>query len=143
MTWPFENNTNGIVKNLAKRSLKSERRRNLMIVIAIALAAFLMSMCGTLFFAFQETQSNIATFQASYHDVTQDKIEKLRHQSEIEMVGSLYNLGEIKMSEGYSLYLSYMDEVACHIARNQFVLKSGTMPSKENEISVDKEMIET
>lgn len=143
MTWPFENNTNGIVKNLAKRSLKSERRRNLMIVIAIALAAFLMSMCGTLFFAFQETQSNMATFQASYHDVTQDKIEKLRHQSEIEMVGSLYNLGEIKMSEGYSLYLSYMDEVACHIARNQFVLKSGTMPSKENEISVDKEMIET
>ena len=143
MTWPFENNTNGIVKNLAKRSLKSERRRNLMIVIAIALAAFLMSMCGTLFFAFQESQSNIATFQASYHDVTQDKIEKLRHQSEIEMVGSLYNLGEIKMSEGYSLYLSYMDEVACHIARNQFVLKSGTMPSKENEISVDKEMIET
>ena len=24
MTWPFENNTNGIVKNLAKRNLKSE-----------------------------------------------------------------------------------------------------------------------
>ena len=23
MTWPFENNTNGIVKNLAKRNLKS------------------------------------------------------------------------------------------------------------------------
>ena len=141
MTWPFENNTNGIVKNLAKRSLKSERRRNLMIVIAIALAAFLMSMCGTLFFAFQESQSNIATFQASYHDVTQDKIEKLRHQSEIEMVGSLYNLGEIKMPEGYSLYLAYMDDAACYIARNQFTLKDGTMPSKENEIAVDREMV--
>ena len=25
MTWPFENNTNGIVKNLAKRNLKSEK----------------------------------------------------------------------------------------------------------------------
>lgn len=26
MTWPFENNTNGIVKNLAKRSLKADKR---------------------------------------------------------------------------------------------------------------------
>ena len=26
MTWPFENNTNGIVKNLVKRSLKADKR---------------------------------------------------------------------------------------------------------------------
>ena len=37
MTWPFENNTNGIVKNLVKRNLKSEKRRNIMVVIAVAL----------------------------------------------------------------------------------------------------------
>ena len=141
MTWPFENDTSAITKKLAKKSLKSEKRRNLMIVIAISLAAFLMSMCGTLFFAFQESQNNMATFQASYDNLTEDKIEKLRHQPEIEMVASLYNLGEIKMPEGYSLYLAYMDEAACYIARNQFTLKDGTMPSKENEIAVDREMV--
>lgn len=112
-----------------------------MIIIAISLAAFLMSMCGTLFFAFQESQNNMATFQASYDNLTEDKIEKLRHQPEIETVASLYNLGEIKMPEGYSLYLAYMDDVACYIARNQFTLKDGTMPSKENEIAVDREMV--
>ena len=141
MTWPFENDTSAITKKLAKESLKSEKRRNLMIVIAISLAAFLMSMCGTLFFAFQESQNNMATFQASYDNLTEDKIEKLRHQPEIEMVASLYNLGEIKMPEGYSLYLAYMDDAACYIARNQFTLKDGTMPSKENEIAVDREMV--
>ena len=141
MTWPFENDTSAITKKLAKKSLKSEKRRNLMIVIAISLAAFLMSMCGTLFFAFQESQNNMATFQASYDNLTEDKIEKLRHQPEIEMVASLYNLGEIKMPEGYSLYLAYMDEAACYIARNQFTLKDGTMPSKENEIAIDREMV--
>ena len=103
MTWPFENDTSAITKKLAKESLKSEKRRNFMIIIAISLAAFLMSMCGTLFFAFQESQNNMATFQASYDNLTEDKIEKLRHQPEIEMVASLYNLGEIKMPEGYSL----------------------------------------
>ena len=141
MTWPFENDTSAITKKLAKKSLQSEKRRNLMVVIAVALAAFLMSMCGTLFFAFQESQNNMATFQASYDNLTEDKIEKLRHQPEIEMVASLYNLGEIKMPEGYSLYLAYMDDAACYIARNQFTLKDGTMPSKENEIAVDREMV--
>ena len=53
MTWPFENDTSAITKKLAKESLKSEKRRNFMIIIAISLAAFLMSMCGTLFFAFR------------------------------------------------------------------------------------------
>lgn len=141
MTWSFENDTSAITKKLAKKSLKSEKRRNFMIIIAISLAAFLMSMCGTLFFAFQESQNNMATFQASYDNLTEDKIEKLRHQPEIEMVASLYNLGEIKMPEGYSLYLAYMDDAACYIARNQFTLKDGTMPSKENEIAVDREMV--
>ena len=141
MTWPFENDTSAITKKLAKESLKSEKRRNFMIIIAISLAAFLMSMCGTLFFAFQESQNNMATFQASYDNLTEDKIEKLRHQPEIEMLASLYNLGEIKMPEGYSLYLAYMDDAACYIARNQFTLKDGTMPSKENEIAVDREMV--
>ena len=141
MTWPFENDTSAITKKLAKESLKSEKRRNFMIIIAISLAAFLMSMCGTLFFAFQESQNNMATFQASYDNLTEDKIEKLRHQPEIVMVASLYNLGEIKMPEGYSLYLAYMDDAACYIARNQFTLKDGTMPSKENEIAVDREMV--
>ena len=141
MTWPFENDTSAITKKLAKKSLQSEKRRNFMIIIAISLAAFLMSMCGTLFFAFQESQNDMATFQASYDNLTEDKIEKLRHQPEIEMVASLYNLGEIKMPEGYSLYLAYMDDAACYIARNQFTLKDGTMPSKENEIAVDREMV--
>ncbi|CUQ45792.1 Uncharacterised protein [Dorea longicatena] len=39
MTWPFENDTSAITKKLAKKSLQSEKRRNLMVVIAVALAA--------------------------------------------------------------------------------------------------------
>lgn len=46
MTWPFENNTNGIVKNLAKRNLKSEKRRNVMVIVSVVLAAFLISLSG-------------------------------------------------------------------------------------------------
>ena len=48
MTWPFENDTSAIVTKLAKRSLKSEKRRNRMVVIAVALAAFLISFAAIL-----------------------------------------------------------------------------------------------
>ena len=46
MTWPFENDTDVIVKKLAKRSLAVERRRNLMVVTAVALPASLVRPCG-------------------------------------------------------------------------------------------------
>ena len=43
MTWPFENDTSAITKKLAKESMRSEKRRNRMVIIAVALAAFLLS----------------------------------------------------------------------------------------------------
>ena len=39
MTWPFENDTSAIVKKLADRSMKADKRRNAFIIITIAFAA--------------------------------------------------------------------------------------------------------
>ena len=33
MTWPFENNTSAIVKKIADRSMKADKRRNAFIII--------------------------------------------------------------------------------------------------------------
>ena len=35
MTWPFENNTSAIVKKIADRSMKADKRRNAFIIITI------------------------------------------------------------------------------------------------------------
>ena len=66
MTWPFENNTNGIVKNLAKRNLKSEKRRNVMVIIAVALAAFLICFTGIVSTSLTQMQRNqvVDTYEA-------------------------------------------------------------------------------
>ena len=37
MTWPFENDTSAITKKLAKRNLKADKSRNILIIITIAL----------------------------------------------------------------------------------------------------------
>ncbi len=42
MTLPLENPTGAILRRLTRRSLQSEKRRNGMVVIAVALGAFLL-----------------------------------------------------------------------------------------------------
>ena len=53
MTWPFENDTSAITKKLAKRNLKADKSRNILIIITIALATCLIMTTTLYFFASQ------------------------------------------------------------------------------------------
>ena len=66
MTWPFENDTSAITKKLAKKSLQSEKRRNLMVVISVALAAFLICFTGIVATSLTQMQRNqvVDTYEA-------------------------------------------------------------------------------
>ena len=77
MTWPFENNTNGIVKNLAKRNLKSEKRRNVMVIVSVVLSAFLISLSGLTGVSLMQTEKKkvIDTYEATYVQVDETHIE--------------------------------------------------------------------
>ena len=48
MTWPFENDTRFIVKKLANRSFRSNKMRNIIATIAIALTTILFTSLFTL-----------------------------------------------------------------------------------------------
>ena len=76
MTWPFENNTNGIVKNLAKRNLKSEKRRNVMVIVSVVLSAFLISLSGLTGVSLMQTEKKkvIDTYEATYVQVDVGRI---------------------------------------------------------------------
>ena len=62
MTWPFENDTSAITKKLATKSLQSEKRRNLMVVIAVALAAFLICFTGIVSTSLTQMQRNPVSY---------------------------------------------------------------------------------
>lgn len=58
MTWPFENDTSGIVKRISNRSISANRKRNIFIVLTIALASALLSAIVLYGFGvMQETQN--------------------------------------------------------------------------------------
>ena len=43
MTWPFENDTSAVVKRLSNRNIAANRKRNIFIVLTVALASALLS----------------------------------------------------------------------------------------------------
>ncbi len=134
MTWPFENNTNGIVKNLAKRNLKSEKRRNVMVVVAVALAAFLVCLSGLTASSLTKMKKDriVDTYEATYVRVSEENLEKLKDVTEFERVGEYYIVGEKESSKGFTGSFSYVNNDMMYMMRSQMKLTEGDLPQKEN-----------
>ena len=145
MTWPFENNTNGIVKNLAKRNLKSEKRRNVMAVIAVALAAFLICFTGIVSTSLTQMQRNqvVDTYEAVWLGVEENDIETLKGLPEFERVGGYYMLGEELSEQGYHASYVYCDAQMMEITKAQMNLLEGRVPEKANEVVVSEYFLST
>ena len=145
MTWPFENDTSAITKKLAKKSLQSEKRRNLMVVIAVALAAFLICFTGIVSTSLTQMQSNqvVDTYEAVWLGVEENDIETLKGLPEFERVGGYYMLGEELSEQGYHASYVYCDAQMMEIAKAQMELLEGRVPEKANEVVVSEYFLST
>ena len=145
MTWPFENDTSAITKKLANKSLKSEKRRNLMVVIAVALAAFLICFTGIVSTSLTQMQRNqvVDTYEAVWLGVEENDIETLKGVPEFERVGGYYMLGEELSEQGYHASYVYCDAQMMEIAKAQMNLLEGRVPEKANEVVVSEYFLST
>lgn len=80
MTVPFENDTGNIVRKLARKSLKSEKRRNLMVVIAVALASCLICFSIVMALSTRQIEKNHVedTYEAVYTRITEEDVSTLK-----------------------------------------------------------------
>lgn len=140
MTWPFENDTTAIINKLAKRNMQSEKRRNLMVIIAVALSAFLICLAGTIVTSMLQMQQNQVndTYEATFVGVTEQNIETLKAIPEIARVGEYYMLGTENDAQGFTASFAYADAALIYTARNQIKLEEGELPENENEIVVSE-----
>ena len=145
MTWPFENDTSAITKKLAKKSLQSEKRRNLMVVIAVALAAFLICFTGIVSTSLTKMQRNqvIDTYEAVWMGVEENDIKTLKGLPEFERVGGYYMLGEELSEQGYHASYVYCDAPMMEITKAQMNLLEGRVPEKANEVVVSEYFLST
>lgn len=111
MTLPFENDTRIIVKKLAKRNLKADKSRNILIIITIALATCLIMTTTLYFFASQRKSLNDAAgrYQAIINEVDNDTITKLVNDDRVQ-VGVSHLLGLVSYGD-YKLTVRSIDEI--------------------------------
>ena len=140
MTLLFENDTSAIVKKLADRSLKADKRRNAFIIVAITFAICLMTVLGL--YSFGKSYELKTFLQGRYQAVVVntdlDTISTLSRDETIEMIGTEVDISTIRVSD-YTLDINYRDS-------NDLCLRSmdlsGRLPEMEYETAVSSSYLE-
>lgn len=134
MTYPFENNTNAIVAKLAKKNLKADKTRNILIVITIALATCLIIGTSLYFFYTQRSSLNDAKgrYQAIFSELEMDTIKEMQNDDRLQ-VGVTHLLGMISYGD-YKLTVRTVDENIMQLAK--YPALDGRLPETANEVAI-------
>ena len=99
-----ESGNKKVIKKSVQRNLQSEKRRNVMLVISIALASFLICFSGLIATSLMEVQKKQIqdTYEAVYMNVSEGKLLKLREEKGFERVGQYYLVGDIQSDKKYT-----------------------------------------
>jgi putative ABC transport system permease protein len=142
----FQNDNRAIVKRLTKRSLKSDKKRNFFIVMAITLTTLLIGSVFSISMSLVESvKMNQIRFagtlaHAAVGHPTASQIEQLNALDYVKVVGTGNNVGFVintpEMGK-ISLALHYFDKTEWEELRSPACVDiEGNYPEKENDIMV-------
>ena len=137
MSVPFANDTARVVARLARRSIQADRRRNLFVILTIALAAALLS--GMFFIAGAQQRALEGDIRGQYQAVVADAdqalVDRLAALPQIERWGLSQNFGTTRYQDSI-LYVEYADDQWMELGKKPPI--TGEIPRAENEIIVEK-----
>ena len=115
MTWPFENDTSAIVKKLADRSMKADKRSKTFLLLTIALSvcmvfSIILISTGTQE-EFKNTQRNKA--QIGILGVTDEQTALLRQNKDISWIGEYSAIGFFYVDDKQLRLLMEMKITCC------------------------------
>lgn len=142
----FGNNNKAVIKKVANRSFHSNKKRNILAVIAIALTTFLLTAVLTIGFGAKNTmQYSEARLLGSQADalvqgMTKKQAEQLRANSMFEKVGTQIALAFLENTKQLNVEMDYVDETLIEV---RFMTPSiGTIPKAEDEVLVSANVLE-
>ncbi|WP_302401963.1 ABC transporter permease [Neglectibacter timonensis] len=141
MTLPFENDTGPVIKKLASRSIQTDKRRNLFVIVTIALAAALMA---AIFCAGAGSDRKLEAdirgqYQAVVVNCDHDTIERLKDCPEVERWGLSQNYGSARYGDSV-LTVEYADANWMELGKKPSF--TGTLPQAANEILVERAFLD-
>lgn len=137
MTWPFENDTSGVEKKLAARSIRADRRRSVFVILTIALAVCLM---GTLCFLYSAQQLKtldgiLGQYQAGCGGLTREEVDRLADAGKFEKWGCTAEVGNARHGDGV-LKISFVSPEMIDLMGYGEV--TGAYPQALNELCVER-----
>ena len=141
MTWPFENDTSAVVKRLSNRNIAANRKRNIFIVLTVALASALLSAIVLYGFGVpQQTQNlNKKTAQIVYHAISEQQGQELYSQEKIAWVGEFSNAFSEQVNHS-TVNFTYANAA---MLKSQSMSYSGNLPTAEDEILVQESFLDS
>ena len=141
MTLPFENDTRTIIKRISSRNISANRKRNIFIILTIALASALLSAIVLYGFGVpQETQKlNQKTAQIVYHAISEQQGKELYNQKEIAWVGEFFNAFSEQVNHS-TVNFTYAN---ADMLKSQSMPYSGDLPTLEDEIVVQESFLDS
>lgn len=144
MTLPFENDTNRVVKKLAIAHLKRNHLQKNLSRFAILLSAVLMAVVlfvAVGIIAVNQNGSNALT--GSYHamlsGIRQTEYQQIKQDERVESLGMTVPMG-VGIDGNNRINLSYSDQAT--LSLNGLVITEGQMPTKDNEILIEKDYLD-
>lgn len=141
----FGNNNKAVIKKVANRSFHSNKKRNILAVIAIALTTFLLTAVLTIGFGAKNTlQYSEARLLGSQADalvqgMTKEQAEQLKENAMFEKAGIQIGIAFLENTKQLNVEMDYVDETLIEV---RFMTPSiGTIPKAENEVLVSSNVL--
>lgn len=143
MKWPFENDTKYSIKKLSYTQLKNNRLKKGLSIFAISLATFLISSVLLLLSGIIVVNQNGGnSITGSYHalipNVTYSQFESLSKDQRVESCGLTSHIESLQFDNN-KLNVSFSNNDS--LSLNGLSISEGKMPTKENEILIEKEFL--
>lgn len=139
----FGNNNNTAIKRLAKKSYRSNKRRNFIVIIALVLTAFMITSVFSLgcsyfeTFQLQQIRSMGTTADVAITNITKSQTEEIERSDLVTTVGISQRLGSVDttMMDDALLGLSWIDQTEWEQHRVPTISNvHGNYPQASNEV---------
>ena len=149
----FENNNKEIIKKITNRSLKSNKTRNIFVVIAIVLTTFMLACVFTLGISFNKNYQLMnlrdagSTANTYLNNPTEKQISQIKDLNITDSIGKEITVGNVNSNKlknnDSKIYLEYIDKEAWEKQISPVVGDiKGNYPDKENEIMLSQSVID-
>ncbi len=141
MTWPFENDTSSVVKKLANRSMREDKRSRLLLLFTIALSVCMVFSIILISSGLQEkyknTQRNKA--QIGILGITDEQSERLLEKEDVLWIGEYSAIGLFYV-ENKTITVAYGNQD--YFLHQEEKTLQGNTPQKVNEIMLPQNYID-